>query len=422
MIYSPKNKMLIFCGISHLSINYGVTAAKLNYNVSFFDNEKKINDFLNKKIKYNEPKLDIYLKKYSQNISFISNLPKDQSKIILFIAIDIKTSEKNISNYNQINKMINYLNENIKKKICPLVIMSQVRPSFTRGISWPINLLFYQVETLVFGDAINRAENPERIIVGTANGLKVKNKLYLNYLNTFKTYLIYMKYEEAELCKMFINSYLVANVTLTNNLAKICKNLGLDWNKPKQALKLDKRIGQYAYLEPGLGISGGNLERDIVNLNNLNKELEINSSLFRTFIDESKEQKNWLIKRINFLVKKKLINEKSIIGIYGLTYKEKTNSIKNSPSLLLLDKLKKYNVFCFDEILIKNKTKMFKFKWLEPKQMFKKCDVIFIMHKDNEINAIINKNNFKNNKLTIIDPFNIFKINLRKKFNYYESL
>ena len=37
---------------------------------------------------------------------------------------------------------------------------------------------------------------------------------------------------------------------------------------------LDKRIGKYAYLNPGLGISGGNLERDIVNLNQIIKTLK----------------------------------------------------------------------------------------------------------------------------------------------------
>jgi len=36
---------LIFCGISHLSINYGVTAAKLNNKVFFFDTKKKLISF-----------------------------------------------------------------------------------------------------------------------------------------------------------------------------------------------------------------------------------------------------------------------------------------------------------------------------------------------------------------------------------------
>ncbi|OUX36475.1 MAG: hypothetical protein CBE33_05645 [Candidatus Pelagibacter sp. TMED273] len=422
MSYLLKNKMLIFCGISHLSINYGVTAAKLNYNVSFFDNNKKINDFLNKKIKYNEPKLDKYLKEYSQNISFISNLPHDLSKIILFIAIDIKTSEKNISNYNQINKMINYLNQNIKKKLSPLVIMSQVKPSFTRSISWPKNLLYYQVETLVFGNAISRAENPERIIIGTANGLKVKNKLYLNYLNTFKTYLIYMKYEEAELCKMFINSYLVANVTLTNNLAKICKKLNLDWNKPKKALKLDKRIGKYAYLNPGLGISGGNLERDIYNLNTISKNLKLNSKLFEVFINESNKQKKWINNQINYLTRSKLIKKSSKIGVVGISYKDNTNSIKNSPSLKILSILKDYNLICYDPLLQNLKLNSLNIKWLNLKLLINRCDVLFIMHKNIQINTLLDKKNSKIKNKVIIDPYNIIKNTIKNNIIYHDSL
>ena len=174
----------------------------------------------------------------------------------------------------------------------PLVVMSQVQPHFTRNIKWPNKNLYYHVETLIFGDAINRAENPERIIVGTSDGSIVKNKYYLNYLNKFICETIFMKYEEAELCKMFINSYLVSNVTLSNHLANICKKLNLDWNKPKKALKLDKRIGKYSYLDPGLGISGGNLERDIYNLNTISKNLKLNSKLFEVFISESKNKKN----------------------------------------------------------------------------------------------------------------------------------
>jgi UDPglucose 6-dehydrogenase len=417
-----QDKKLIFCGISHLSLNYGVTAAKLNFKVCFFDNKKNIQDFLKNKIKYKEPKLNQYLKDYQNNISFTSNLPKELYNTILFIAIDIKTSTNNISDYKRVYNMINILDKNISEKKVPLIIMSQVNSNFTRHIIWPKNLLYYQVETLIFGEAINRAENPERIIVGTYNGLKPKNKNYQHYLNLFKSDLIYMKYEEAELCKMFINSYLVANVTLTNNLAAICKKLNLDWKKPKEALRLDKRIGKYAYLEPGLGISGGNLERDIVNLKRMNQQLKINSSLFKIFIEESKKQKNWLIKKLNFLIQEKLINKKSMIGIYGLTYKEKTNSIKNSPSIFLLNKLKKYKVFCYDKILFKNQLDKINIKWIDANQMFSVCDLVFIMHKDKKLNKIINKNSLNKDNLKIIDPFNVINVPIRKKLKFYVSL
>ena len=47
-----------------------------------------------------------------------------------------------------------------------LVIMNQVPVGFTRKIKWKKNKIYHFVETLVFGNAIKRAINPERIIVG----------------------------------------------------------------------------------------------------------------------------------------------------------------------------------------------------------------------------------------------------------------
>jgi len=418
-----KNKFLVFCGISHLSINYGLVSAKLGNKVYFYDTHKKIDMFLKNKNTINEPKLDKYFKKYKKNINFISKLPNDLSQSIIFLALDIATTKNNVSDYKFINKNINFLVKNISNKNCPLVLMSQVRPHFTRKINWPLKFLYYQVETLIFGDAINRAENPERIIVGTHNGLVVNNIFYFNYLKLFKSNLLFMKYEEAELCKMFINSYLVSNVTLTNNLAEICKKLNLNWNKPKEALMLDKRIGKYAYLKPGLGISGGNLERDIVNLNQINNELKIESPLFKVFLSESSRKKKWLDNTVNNLIKKKLIIKKFKIGIIGITYKENTNSIKNSPSLILLKKLQKYKIYCYDKILYDSKISKYKINWLSLKKILSNTDIVFIMHLDSKINSIMKKN-YLNKKYisTIIDPYSVISKVIQKKIINYVSL
>ena len=54
---------------------------------------------------------------------------------------------------------------------------------FTNKINWPRNQKFYQVETLVFGNAIVRALNPERIIVGSGEKKYVKNLIFLESLD-----------------------------------------------------------------------------------------------------------------------------------------------------------------------------------------------------------------------------------------------
>src|SRR6266542_5708454 len=72
-----------------------------------------------------------------------------------------------------------------------------------------------------------------------------------------------MRYESAELAKIAINMCLVASIATANTLAELCERIGADWGEIAPALRLDRRIGPHAYLAPGLGIAGGNLERDL---------------------------------------------------------------------------------------------------------------------------------------------------------------
>ena len=129
------NDNLLFIGLSHLALNYGVTAAKKYKNVHFFDFKKKIQAFKDKKIKFDEPKLNTYLEKYKKNIYFNYNLPSINSNTIIFLAIDIKTLKNNKSDYRYINKLLKFIDENIHKKNLSLVVMSQVQPNFTRKIN-----------------------------------------------------------------------------------------------------------------------------------------------------------------------------------------------------------------------------------------------------------------------------------------------
>ena len=81
--------------------------------------------------------------------------------------------------------------------------------------------------------------------------------------------MLVMRLESAELAKIAINFFLVSTVATTNTLAEICEAIGADWNEIAPALRLDRRIGPHAYLKPGLGIAGGNLERDLVTVQSL---------------------------------------------------------------------------------------------------------------------------------------------------------
>ena len=108
-----------------------------------------------------------------------------------------------------------------------------------------------------------------------------------------------MKYESAEFAKIAINTYLSASVTTSNTLAELCEKLGADWSEIIPTLKMDRRIGNYAYLRPGLGISGGNLERDLNNLIKFSKKHKTSNALIKGMILNSHYNKNWVWKKLN---------------------------------------------------------------------------------------------------------------------------
>lgn len=140
-----------------------------------------------------------------------------------------------------------------------LVVLCQVEPGFTRKIKW--KNVYYQVETLKVNDeALERAINPERIIVGIKFGEVVDKRLW-DFLESFKCPIIQMSYEEAELAKIALNIYLASQIETSNRLSKIAAALGANWDYIVPALQSDKRIGPYAYLKPG--VLGPHLQRDM---------------------------------------------------------------------------------------------------------------------------------------------------------------
>ena len=85
----------------------------------------------------------------------------------------------------------------------------------------------------------------------------------------------------------------------------------------KRSLKLDKRIGKYSYLNPGLGIASGNLE-DLSTISNFSNKTDHSKDLFDLWKRISVYHENWILRKMeNIQVKNKFIN------ILGITYKPK---------------------------------------------------------------------------------------------------
>ena len=398
--------MIGFVGLSHLSLCYASSALNNKYKVVIFDFEHKIKKYKNKDLNFFEPQLDELLEKYKNNFKFSSNFKLISKLDIVFTAIDLKTDKNNKVIYTELKKLLSmFISKNQK---IPLVIMSQVGVGFTRKIKWKDDFKFHFVETLVFGNAVNRAINPERIIIGKSSKDINIPKVFKIFLNKYKCKILELTYEESELTKGFINTYLASQLITTNYLNEISSKFGADWQKIKLALQLDKRIGIFSYLKPGLGISGGNIERDLKSQIDISSKLKFNSDFSLFLLQKSNFYKQGINRILN-----KILNPK-IIGILGYTYKENTLSVKNSPQLMLTHS-NKYSFFVHDRRsndLKKYESRNTKFKDLN--FLLSNSTVVVIFH-DLSIYKKINFELYTNIKF-IIDPFSIIKYNKPTKF------
>src|SRR5258708_22412576 len=158
-----------------------------------------------------------------------------------------------------------------------------------------------------------------------------------------------MRYESAELAKIAINCCLVASISTANTLAELSERVGADWNEIVPALKLDARIGQGAYLAPGLGIAGGNLERDLATITRLSESTGSEASVIRAFVANSRHRRDWATRVLHNEVLARKAD--ALIGILGLAYKENTHSTKNSPSLALISTLASWRLKLYDPVV-----------------------------------------------------------------------
>lgn len=298
-----------------------------------------------------EPGLRELLSGCGSSIEFTGQADTLRQCDVVFISRDVPTDKDNRSDLAPLHSLIDQLPA--LPTSATLVILSQVSPGFTRKLAasfrgldnTPVSL-FYQVETLIFGRAVERALHPAFFILGCDKPRAKLPEPYAKLLGSFACPVFQMRYESAELAKISINMCLMSSVYVTNVMAEVCEAVGADWSEIVPALKLDKRIGPYAYLAPGLGIAGGNLERDLTTVRTLAKEFGTDAEGLDAWASNSRHRRDWALRLLHSHVTSR--HRDPVIAIWGLAYKPGTTSTKNSPALSLIDALQRFSLRIFD--------------------------------------------------------------------------
>jgi UDPglucose 6-dehydrogenase len=334
-----------FVGLSHLGIISSIGWASFGAPVVAVDLDRAAVDTLRAgALPVHEPSLPELFARAREQMTFSEDFARLRDCPLVIVARDVPTDDGNSSDASVVPRLIDAAVPHLRPG-ATLAVMSQVPAGFTRRLAERIESqrpglgirLYYWVETLIFGNAVERYLEPERLIIGCAEPAAPLSPELEAGLRRFNCPILPMAYESAELTKTAINLYLCAAVTYANTLSDLCERLGADWTEMMPALRLDRRIGPAAYIRPGLGIAGGNLERDMVTLRDLCGAHTVDGGFIEALLGYNARRPRWVHRQLE----EHLFGEVAhpVIAVWGLAYKKNTRSIKNSMAIRVIREL-----------------------------------------------------------------------------------
>ena len=189
-------------------------------------------------------------------------------------------------------------------------------------------------EFLREGSAVQDFLKPDRVVVGCDDqsaALKVSS-LY----DKISAPVIITDPASAETIKYAANAFLATKLSFINAIAAICEGVGADVNDVVVGMGSDKRIGQ-DFLRPGPGWGGSCFPKDSRALLKIAREAGYHFDLLDGVIAVNEEQFDRVADKI--LVAAGGDPSKLTVAVWGLTFKARTDDLRDSPSLAIIQRL-----------------------------------------------------------------------------------
>ncbi len=188
-----------------------------------------------------------------------------------------------------------------------------------------------------------------------------------------------IRHATAEMIKYSSNAFLSCKISFINEIGNICKLLGLDVYEVANGMGYDPRIGPY-FLNAGPGFGGSCFTKDLQALIKKAESLDYTPLLLQSILEVNNNQP---LKVIN-LIKKKFNKIDSLkIGVLGLSFKEGTDDVRESPAIYIIKELINLNliIHAYDPMALPNMKKKFpNIKYFEnPQELINNSDVILIV-------------------------------------------
>lgn len=358
-----KTAKISIIGLGYVGLPLAIKFSSLGFEVYGFEKDQnKIRDLNKNKIYVDTIKKDDFIKVKNKKFKYTSNKAILLKCDIHIICVPTPITQNKSPDMTYLNDSRDLINElNLKNKA--IILESTTYPGTTEELFLPLFekkkltigkdvALIYSPERIDPGNKEFSVENTPKIISGyTKNCLKIAENIYNNITQIVPVTSI----KTAEFTKLLENVYRSINIGFVNEMKMISEKLEIDIFEVINAAKT-KPFG-YVPFYPGPGLGGHCIPVDPYLLSWKAKELDINTR----FIELSGEINNYMpeyvVTKINKIISQ---NNKKVIGskilILGVSYKKDSPDTRETPSIKIINNLKKqgFEVFVSDKFCSKS--------------------------------------------------------------------
>jgi len=401
-------------GLGYVGTVSGVCLAKEGHQVIGVDkNVDKVKQLNARQTPIVEPGINDIISQTVSNGSFRATTDAGDAIMnsdISLIAVGTYSSADGSANLQSIYHVMDEIGAAIKNKNTyhSIVIRSTVPPGTTEvsigrvkktsgkkhGIDFGVGM---NPEFLREGVALSDFYKPPFIVIGAVDQ---KTADTVKCLYAFlKADFHHVETRQAEILKYSCNAFHGLKVAFANEMGRICKASGVDGRQLMKIFSEDTILNVSSkYLMPGIPFGGSCLPKDIKALANFAESKGVRVPLLDGITASNNIHFGEILRRIELL-------EKTSVGIIGLTFKENTDDIRESPPVKLVRCLldRGYKVKVYDENLNKSQligTNLELLVRLLPEFKTIKVENINEVFQDNGIVIITNDQYFDNKILT----------------------
>ena len=337
---------LAVVGTGYVGLVVGACLAENGNEVVCVDNDsKKIRGLKRGKIPIYEPGLNelVDRNQEEQRLRFSTSLNRSvKNAQVIFIAVGTPEGEDGSADLKYVTavardlaRAMNGYKVVVIKSTVPVGTAARLREVIRRETTYPFSVVS-NPEFLKQGAAIDDFMRPDRVVVGAEDPRTVElmQNLYAPFTRTGAPIQL-MDCASAELCKYASNAMLATRVSFMNEIANVCELFGADVDKVRHAMASDRRIGP-SFLFPGIGYGGSCFPKDVKALVKFSRDEGYRYRILESVESVNASQKLRLVEKMQKHFNS--LNGKTI-GIWGLSFKPRTDDMREAPAVVIIDAL-----------------------------------------------------------------------------------